>query len=60
MDQWQKPLQKKEIKRERRLQNPVEAQAEQDEVLYVHNPDEGIALPANPEKIFAVVRVKGL
>jgi hypothetical protein len=38
----------------------VEPQAEQDEVLYVHNPEAGIALPPNPDKIFAVLRVKGL
>jgi large subunit ribosomal protein L21 len=29
-------------------------------VLYVHNPEEGITLPPHPEKIFAVIRVKGL
>ena len=38
----------------------MEAKAEQDEVLYVHNPEVGIALPPNPDKIFAVLRVKGL
>jgi hypothetical protein len=42
------------------LLNPVEEKDEQDEVLYVHQPEEGIVLPANPEQIFAVVRVKGL
>jgi large subunit ribosomal protein L21 len=60
MDQWRVPLQRKQIKREKRLQNPVEQRAEEDEVLYVHNPEEGIALPPNPEKMFAVMRVKGL
>lgn len=60
MDQWQVPLLRKQIKREKRLQNPVQPQPEADEVLYVHNPEEGVALPPNPEKVFAVVRVKGL
>ena len=60
MDQWQKPLLRKQIKRERRLQNPVEAKPEQDEIVYVHNPEEGITLPPNPEAIFAVIRIKGL
>ena len=60
MDQWRVPLQRKQIKREKRLQNPVEQRPEEDEVLYVHNPEEGIALPPNPEKMFAVMRVKGL
>jgi hypothetical protein len=60
MDQWQKPLLRKQIKRERRLQNPIEPKPEQEEVLYVHNPEEGIAIPPNPEEIFAVFRVKGL
>ena len=35
-------------------------EADQDEVVYVHNPEEGIALPPHPEKIFAVIRVAGL
>lgn len=60
MDKWQKPLQKKLIKRERKLQTPVEPKEEQAEVLYVHDPAEGIALPPHPEQIFAVMRVKGL
>jgi large subunit ribosomal protein L21 len=60
MDQWQKPLLRKQIKREKRLLNPVVPNEEQDEVLYVHQPEEGIVLPPNPENIFAVFRVKGL
>lgn len=60
MDKWQKPLMRKQIKRERKLQNPVEPKDEQDEVLYVHNVEEGITLPAKPDQIFAVMRVKGL
>jgi len=60
MDQWRVPLERKQIKKERKLQNPVVPKADQDEVLYVHNPDEGIVLPPNPEQIFAVVRLKGL
>lgn len=40
--------------------NPVTEKPEDDEVLYVHNPQEGIVLPPNPEQIFAVIRVKGL
>lgn len=58
MDQWRVPLLRKQLKREKRL--PVEPQPEADEVLYVHDPEAGIALPPNPEKVFAVVRVKGL
>lgn len=60
MDQWQKPLLRKQIKRERRLQNPVQPKEEQSEVMYVHDVNEGIALPPNPEQMFAVMRVKGL
>ncbi|TNV83656.1 hypothetical protein FGO68_gene6118 [Halteria grandinella] len=60
MDKWQKPLQRKLIKRERKLQNPIEPKPEQAEVLYVHNPSEGVALPPHPEQVFAVMRVKGL
>lgn len=40
--------------------NPVVPTSEQEEVLYVHSEEEGIALPPNPEQIFAVIRVKGL
>ena len=60
MDQWRVPLLRKQIKREKRLLNPVTEKEEQEEVLYVHQPEEGIVLPPNPEQIFAVVRVKGL
>ncbi len=60
MDQWQKPLLRKQIQRERRLSNPVEPKPAADEVLYVHHPEQGILLPPNPEQIFAVVRIKGL
>jgi Ribosomal prokaryotic L21 protein len=60
MEQWTIPLQRKLIKKEKKLQNPVVPAEEQDEVLYVHNPDQGIALPPSPDQIFAVIRVKGL
>jgi len=29
-------------------------------LIYLHNPEEGIELPPNPQGIFAVVRIKGL
>lgn len=60
MDQWQKPLQRKQIVQERRLQNPVQPKEEQDEIVYVHEPELGITLPPNPEEIFAVIRIKGM
>ena len=36
--------------------DPVE---EQDAVVYVHDPKKGVQVPADPDQIFAVVRVKG-
>lgn len=59
-DQWMVPLEQKQIKKQRKLLNPVVEKEDQDEILYVHDPEAGIALPPNPEQIFAVVRVKGL
>lgn len=60
MDKWQKPLLRKQLKRERLSQTPVAPREEEPEVLYAHKPEEGITLPAHPDGIFAVVRVKGL
>lgn len=59
-DQWKKPLEKKLIKRQKKLLNPVVPKDEQSEILYVHNLEQGVSLPPNPEQIFAVIRVKGL
>jgi hypothetical protein len=61
MDQWQIPLERKKLRRERLKEAPVEPpRAEEDEILYVHNAEQGISLPPHPEGIFAVIRVKGL
>ncbi|CDW90760.1 50s ribosomal protein l21 [Stylonychia lemnae] len=61
MNQWQKPLERKQIKKQKKLLNPV-VPNEEDPVstLYVHNEEEGVQLPPNPTKIFAIVRIKGL
>jgi hypothetical protein len=49
------------IKRQRKLLNPIEPQQENEtSALYVHDEEEGVELPPNPSKIFAVVRIKGL
>jgi hypothetical protein len=60
-DEWKKPLEKKRIKRIRKLENPVLPKPEDpNPSLYVHDPESGIELPPNPSQIFAVVRIKGL
>ena len=60
MDKWQVPLQRKQIKRQRKLLNPVVPNMPKPEIFYVHNPAEGVLVPPNPEQMFAVVRVKGI
>lgn len=58
---WKKPLLRKQIKKQRKLENPVVPEPENPEpAVYVHNEEEGITLPPNPNQIFAVIRVKGL
>lgn len=37
MAQWQKPLEKKRIKRQQKLMNPVVPRDSEDEILYVHD-----------------------
>jgi hypothetical protein len=49
MDVWQKPLERKRIKKQRKLENPVVPAEDENETLYVHDPEEGLALPPNPE-----------
>ena len=60
-DQWKKPLQRKQIRKQRKLENPV-LPVEEDPTssLYVHNAEQGMQLPPNPNDIFAVMRIKGL
>lgn len=58
---WKNPLEKKKLKKaERELreanQEPV---ASQDAVIYVHSPENGVALPSHPENIFAIIRIGG-
>lgn len=60
MEKWTVPLQRKQIKKEKKLLNPIIPAEDQDEVLYVHNPEEGIVIPPVQEQVFAVIRVKGL
>jgi hypothetical protein len=48
------------MRRQRKLLNPVLPKEDQEEVLYVHNPEQGVQIPANPEGIFAVVRIHGI
>eukprot|EP00347_Sterkiella_histriomuscorum_P006168 403353806 len=60
-DKWQKPLERKKILKQKRLENPVVPKEEQETPsLYVHNEEQGVELPPNPNEIFAVVRIKGL
>lgn len=56
---WQVPLEKKKLKREKRLANPIEPKEPNEEKLVVHNEEEGIEYPCNPQNMFAVVRIKG-
>lgn len=54
-------MEKKRIRRQRKLENPViPREADPSPSLYVHNAEEGVRIPPNPNQIFAVVRVKGL
>ena len=57
MRRWQKPLQDKQLKRERKELTPVEQVEEMDEVTYVHNTNYGVRMPPSPDQIFAVVRI---
>ena len=55
-------MMRKQLKRERKLANPpvtVPDEESGEGMLYVHHPDQGITLPNHPEKIFAVISVKG-
>ena len=58
-DGWRIPLARKKAKRalqkaREEALGPAEAQ---DPILYVHNAEEGVTIPAHPEKIFAVMRI---
>ena len=62
VDLWKKPLEKKRIKREKRLQNPpavMPPNETNEESIYIHLPEEGITLPPSADKIYAVIDVKG-
>lgn len=49
MDDWQKPLERKKIRQQRRLENPVIPNEENPTPsVYVHEPEEGVELPPNP------------
>lgn len=48
-DMWKKPLLKKQIRKQRRLENPVvPKEDEPTSSLYVHNAEKGIIVPALP------------
>lgn len=48
-EEWQKPLEKKRIRRQRKLENPIIPKEDEPEPsLYVHNPEEGVQVPPNP------------
>ena len=56
------PLQKKQERKARKEMNPPELVADEpsgEGQVYIHNPAKGIALPNHPDKIFAIMRVKG-
>ena len=52
---------RKQIRKQKRIENPV-IPAEEDPAssLYVHNAEQGLQVPPNPNDMFAVLRVKGL
>ena len=60
--EWKEAVAKKARKREeKRLRDEArEPVAEQDAIVYVHNAELGVTIPAPPDQIFAVVRLLGL
>ena len=60
--EWKKPLEKKALKREeKRIRDAeIEPIEEQDAIVYVHNGESGITIPAPPDQIFAVVRLMNI
>ena len=53
---------KKRLRRARQLENPpntVEPDTSGNECIYVHSPEQGVTLPPHPNKIYAVIDVKG-
>ena len=62
MDQWKKPLENKRLRRLRKLENPPHIVPDEvgDGLMSIHNAQEGITLPPHPNKIFAIVDIKGL
>lgn len=61
VNKWKKPFERKQLKKAAKAirdaaREPVQ---NQDSVVYVHNPENGVALPPHPEDIFAVIRIKG-
>jgi hypothetical protein len=62
VNKWKVPLEKKRLRRERKKANPhkvSEPDTTVEEKVYVHHPDRGVKLPAHPERIYAVIKVKG-
>ena len=62
VNMWKVPLERKRLRRERKLQNPPEVTPPDEsgeECIYVHHPDRGVTLPPHPDKIYAVIDVKG-
>ena len=57
--EWRKPLEKKALKREERAIREAEKEPvmQQDAIVYVHNAEVGVTIPAHPEQMFAVVRL---
>lgn len=60
--EWKDAVAKKARKREeKRLRDEAREPAEeQDAIVYVHNAELGVTIPAAPDQIFAVVRLLGL
>ena len=58
---WKRPLARKAIKKVQREMREAEALPiqSQEAVIYVHSPEKGVALPAKPDEIFAVIRING-
>ena len=59
--EWKDAIAKKARRREaKRLRDEAkEPIKEQDAIVYIHNAEEGVVLPTPPDKMFAVVRMKG-
>ena len=59
---WKAPLEKKRLRRERKLANPPKVQEPEESgegLVFVHDVQKGVVFPPDMENIFAVVQFNG-